>query len=165
MAIQGLKDVYIDQCQDLYSACKQSHEVTVALHGAAKNSDLRDALKAGADGIEEGMAKVAEIVRAHGADPEGEHCRGMEGLVKEARAHALEEEFGDDDARDAMIIAQYQRMAHYAIAGWGCLEAYAKRLGLKDDARTLGENLGATQHGDQTMNRIAEGQVNQAAMA
>ena len=164
MAIQGLKDVYVDQCQDLYSACKQSHDATLALHGAAKNEDLRAALKAGAEGIKDGMEKVAGIAKGHGADPEGEHCRGMEGLVKEARAHALEEEFGDDDARDAMIIAQYQRMAHYAIAGWGCLEAYAKRLGLDDDARTLGGNLRATQEGDQTMNKIAEGEVNQAAM-
>ena len=164
MAIQGLKDVYVDQCQDLYSACKQSLEATRALHGAAKNEELRQALQAGAEGIQDGMAKVEGVVKNHGANPEGEHCRGMEGLVKEARAHALEEEFGDDDARDAMIIAQYQRMAHYAIAGWGCLAAYAKRLGLEDDARVLADNLRATQHGDQTMNEIAEGKVNQAAM-
>lgn len=164
MAIQGLKDVYVDQCQDLYSACRQSHDATLALHGAAKNEDLRGALQAGAQGIEEGMGKVEAIIRAHGADPSGEHCRGMEGLVKEARSHALEEEFADDDARDAMIISQYQRMAHYAIAGWGCLAAYAKRLGLEDEARTLADNLRSTQHGDQTMNEIAEGKVNQAAM-
>lgn len=164
MAIQGLKDVYVDQCQDLYSACQQSLEATQALQGAAKNEELRQALQAGAQGIQDGMGKVEAIVRAHGADPGGEHCKGMEGLVKEARSHALEEEFSDDDARDAMIIAQYQRMAHYAIAGWGCLAAYAKRLGLEDDARTLADNLRSTQHGDQTMNEIAEGKVNQAAM-
>jgi len=36
----------------------------------------------------------------------------MEGLVSEAEAHALDKNFGDDDTRDAMIITQYQRMAH-----------------------------------------------------
>ena len=163
MAMNGLKDVYVDQCQDLYSACKQSLEATRALEGVAKNEDLRAALKAGYEGIQDGMGKVEAIVRAHGADPTGEHCKGMEGLVKEARAHALEEEFGDDDARDAMIIAQYQRMAHYAIAGWGCLEAYARRLGLEEDAATLRDNLESTKHGDQHMNQLAESQVNPAA--
>ena len=163
MAMNGLKDVYIDQCQDLYSACKQSLEATRALQGAAKNDDLRQALQAGAEGIQDGMSKVEAIVRKHGADPTGEHCKGMEGLVKEARAHALEEEFGDDDARDAMIIAQYQRMAHYAIAGWGCLAAYARKLDLQEDAATLKNNLDSTKHGDQHMNDIAENTVNAAA--
>lgn len=163
MAMNGLKDVYIDQCQDLYSACKQSAEATRQLHEAAKNDELRQALKAGVEGIQDGMGKVESIVRAHGADPTGEHCKGMEGLVKEARAHALEEEFSDDDARDAMIISQYQRMAHYAIAGWGTLAAYARRLGLEDDARTLQENLEHTKHGDVHMSQIAEGTVNPKA--
>ena len=163
MAMSGLKDVYVDQCQDLYSACKQSLEATRALEGAAKNTDLREALQAGAQGIQDGMGKVEAIVRSHDADPTGEHCRGMEGLVKEARAHALEEEFSDDDARDAMIIAQYQRMAHYAIAGWGCLAAYARRLGLEEDAATLRGNLESTKQGDEHMNQLAESQVNPAA--
>ena len=163
MAMNNLQDVYIDQCQDLYSACRQSLEVTRQLEQAAKNDDLRQALKAGAEGIQDGMTKVEEIIRKHGADPRGEHCKGMEGLVKEAKAHALEEEFGDDDVRDAMIISQYQRMAHYAIAGWGSVAAYARRLGHEDDAATLKDNLDSTKHGDQHMNQIAEGKVNRAA--
>ena len=138
-------------------------DATRKLEEAAKNEDLRAALKAGAEGIQQGMDKVERIVRSHDADPTGEHCRGMEGLVKEVRAHALEEEFGDDDARDAMIIAQYQRMAHYAIAGWGCLAAYARRLGLDEDAAALRENLDHTKQGDQHMNQLAESQVNPAA--
>lgn len=163
MAISSLQDVYVDQCQDLYSACKQSLEATRALHGAAKNEELRGALQSGVEGIQDGMNKVADIVRAHGADPTGEHCKGMEGLVREAHAHALEEEFSDDDARDAMIIAQYQRMAHYAIAGWGCLAAYAKRLGHSSDAETLAANLQHTRQGDEHMSDLAEGKINRAA--
>lgn len=163
MAMNDLKDVYVDQCQDLYSACRQSIEVTRKLEEAATNEELRQALRAGHEGIQEGMSKVEGIIRSHGADPSGEHCKGMEGLVKEARAHALEEEFGDDNVRDAMIIAQYQRMAHYAIAGWGCLAAYARRLDLQDDAAILEENLEHTKHGDLHMSQIAEGSVNRAA--
>ena len=165
MAMNSLKDVYVDQCQDLYSACMQSLGVTRRLAGAAHNEELRQALEAGAQGIQDGMEKVKGIITAHGADPEGEHCKGMEGLVREARSHSLEEEWGDRDAQDAMIISQYQRMAHYAIAGWGTLVAFAKRLGLDDDARTLQENLDHTYSGDRHMTAIAEGQVNKAAMS
>ena len=87
----------------------------------------------------------------------------MEGLVNEARAHALKEDFSSDAVRDAVIITQYQRMAHYAIAGYGCLEAFAKRLDLKDDAQKLQKCLDATYHGDKTMTQIATGGINKAA--
>ena len=163
MAIQNLKDVYTDQLADLWSACSQSREVTLSLARAAKSSELREALDAGAEGIQSGMTAVKELAEAHGFDAEGEHCMGMEGIVKEARSHALEEEFGDEDAQDAMIISQYQRMAHYAIAGWGCCEAFARRLGLEDDAAKLKECLENTWHGDRHMTELATGGINAAA--
>lgn len=163
MAIANLKDVYIDQLQDMYSANKQSREMTRKLADAATNSHLVDALKAGVDGIGEGMETAAEIVRSHGKDPTGEFCKGMEGLVKEAKAHVLDADISDDDARDAMIITQYQRMTHYGLAGWGCLVAFAKRLGLEDDAKKLQECLDNTYGGDRSMTEIATGEVNEAA--
>ena len=166
MAINSLHDVYHDQLQDLWSACKQSHEVTAKLADAAKNDQLKSALNDGAKGIESGMDHLAELCRAHDLDPKGEHCKGMEGLVKEARSHGLEEEFSDRDAQDAIIITQYQRMVHYAIAGYGCLTAFAKRLELHDDATTLQKLLDETYDGDRRMTTIAtqEG-VNRAAAA
>ncbi len=163
MAIQNLKDVYTDQLADLWSACSQSREVTLSLAKAAKSTELRDALDAGAAGIQDGMTAVKELADKHGFDAEGEHCVGMEGLVKEARSHALEEEFGDEDAQDAMIITQYQRMAHYAIAGWGCLEAFANRLGFEEDAAKLKTCLDNTWEGDRHMTALATGGINQAA--
>ena len=163
MAISSLHDVYHDQLQDMYSACKQSHDVTAKLAEAAKDKDLKEALNDGAKGISEGMEKVADLCKAHDIDPTGEHCKGMEGLVKEARSHGLEEDFDDEDAQDAMIITQYQRMVHYAIAGYGCLVAFAKRLDLDDDAKVLQKCLDETYDGDRRMTEIATGGVNAKA--
>ena len=163
MSMNDLKDVYIDQMQDIYSANKQSADVTAKLADAAKNADLKAALQSGVQGIQQGMEKLKGLIEGHGADPEGEHCKGMEGLVAEANAHALDEDFGDDDARDAMIISQYQRMVHYGIAGYGCCKAFATRLGLDDEAKVLDECLGNTYDGDEHMTAIATQQVNKAA--
>ena len=162
--MDSLKDLYIDQLRDLHSACRQSRDVTVELEKAATDADLKDALHAGHKGIEDGIAMLETLIRGHGEDPSGEHCKGMEGLVKEARAHALDETFGDDAVRDAMIITQYQRMAHYAIAGYGCVKAFAERLDLKDEAETLDEHLGYTYDGDDRMTAIATGSVNAKAV-
>lgn len=163
MTISNLKDIYIDQAQDIYSACNQSKKVTAELADAVNSEDLKKALHAGVEGIESGMQTLSEIIKGHGADPTGEFCKGMEGLVKEARAHGLEEDITDPDARDAMIITQYQRMAHYAIAGYGCLVAFAKRLGLEDEARKLQTCLDHTAEGDRTMTELATGGINKAA--
>jgi len=163
MAIENLTQVYQHMLQDQYSANKQSLDMTTKLGRAAKSKPLSEALIAGANGITEGMDEVASLCSTHGLDPTGEHCKGMEGLVTEARAHSLDEDFGDDDARDAMIIAQYQRMVHYAIAGYGTLAAYANRLGLDGDAAVLKRCLDNTYDGDRTMTDIATGGVNAAA--
>ena len=163
MSIQTLEDLYIDQLQDLYSANRQSLKVTEKLAGKAHNPKLQDALKRGVSGIEDGINAVEGLIRKHKADPRGEFCQGMEGLVKEAKAHAIDAEIEDEDVRDASIISQYQRMTHYAIAGYGCLLAFANRLGLKDDADKLRKALEATRHGDKTMTELATGGINKAA--
>lgn len=159
-----LRDVYHDQLQDLYSACKQSLDATTALGRAADDKELSEALIAGSKGISTGMDKIASICADHDLDPEGEHCAGMEGLVKEVHAHVLEEDFGDPAVRDAMIITQYQRMVHYALAGYGCLVAFANRLELDGDAAILNEQLDHTYDGDRHMTEIAtKGGVNKKA--
>ncbi|SEO04957.1 ferritin-like domain-containing protein [Palleronia pelagia] len=164
MAMNSLKDVYIDQIQDLYSACKQSIEATTALGQATEDKELGEAMAAGSAGIADGMQKLEQICSDHGVNPDGEFCKGMEGLVKEVHAHALDEEFGDSDVRDAMIITQYQRMVHYALAGYGCLVAFANRLKLDGDAAILQECLDQTYDGDRHMTEIAtKGGVNAAA--
>lgn len=164
MATKNLKDLYVDGIRDLYSACKQSAPVVDEMAKAAKNAELKKALEAGADGTRKGMENMAELARKHGAEPGGEHCKGMEGLVAEARKHALEEKFSDEDTQDAALIAQYQRMAHYAITGYGTSKAFAKRLKLDDDVKVLDEATASGYEGDETMTKIAEGGVNKAAM-
>ncbi|WP_299288738.1 DUF892 family protein [uncultured Tateyamaria sp.] len=165
MAINNLHDVYHDQLQDLHSACSQALEATAALSRAAKNKELSEALIAGSNGISDGMDQIKSICARHDIDPDGEHCKGMEGLVKEAHAHGIDADFGDDDARDAMIITQYQRMVHYALAGYGCLLAFANRLDLDEDGAILQKLLDDTYDGDRRMTEIATGGVNQAAAA
>jgi len=163
MSMNDLKDIYIDQLQDLYSADRQASKVTAELAKQASDDELVAALKAGVQGIEDGMQTLRALIEGHDADPTGEHCRGMEGLVKEARAHALEESFGSDAVRDAMIVTQYQRMTHYAIAGYGCLVAFAGRLGLDDEAKKLQDCLDASYDGDRHMTEIATSGLNAAA--
>lgn len=163
MTITTLKDLYVDQLQDLYSANRRAIQVTRELKEAASSAQLRKALTAGVDGIEEGMDHLKTLIENHDANPRGEHCKGMEGLAAEARAHGVEADFSDEDVRDASIIAQYQRMTHYGISGYGTAAAFARRLGLENDASVLAQCLDDTRSGDKHMTQIASGEVNPAA--
>ena len=164
MAMNSLKDIYLDQLQDIWSANTQSMAVVNELGRAAQDKDLSEALIDGANGINDGINEIAKLCSDHGIAPNAEHCKGMEGLVKEARAHGLSDEITDPDVRDAAIIPQYQRMVHYALAGYGTLVAFANRLGLDGDAAVLQKCLDHTYDGDRRMTEIAmKGGVNKDA--
>lgn len=164
MALNNLRDVYIDQLQDIYSANRQALDVTRELAEAATKDDLKQALKRGVTGIADGVEKIGSLIKAHGADPTDEVCEGMEGLAKEARADALKADIGGPAVRDAVIITQYQRLVHYAIAAYGSLAAFARRLGFANEAAILQDCLDKTCHGDSEMSRIAISEVNREAV-
>ena len=163
MSIDNLKQLYLEQLHDLRSANQQASDVTKRLSEVATNEDLSNVLKRGHEGIQDGISVIAEITSKYGEESNSTHCRGMEGLAEEAKAHALNESFGDNDIRDAMIITQYQRMAHYAIAGYGCLATFALRLGFDEDYKKIKCCLDACYDGDRTLSKLAESGINAKA--
>jgi ferritin-like metal-binding protein YciE len=144
----------------MWSANNQLFDVTNALAGAAKHPHLKSFLENSSNRVRNHNGTLAEIVRAHNADPGGEHCKGMEGLITEARSHALDSEITDADVRDAAIITQYQRMTHYGLAGYGTARAMARRLGFSDDEQKIGADLEEIYTGDRLLTSLAEGEVN-----
>ena len=61
---------------------------------------------------------------------------------------------------DVIIIAQYQRMTHYGIAGFGTAAAYAKALGLNDDAKQLSAVTKEIYSNDKYTSKLADSSVN-----
>jgi len=160
MSFKALSDVYTDQLKDLYSANCQALPVTRRLQTAADDPQLKKALQNGAEGVERGLETLASLVREQGADPDETFCRGMEGIADEAEAHAIDAQFDVAELRDAMIVTQYQRMTHYAMAGYGCCMAFARRLGLAAQAEQLKLCLDGTHKGDIQMMALAAGKDN-----
>ena len=159
-APQDLKDLYIDELKDLWSANDQMHRVLQRVSSEASDDKLQQMLAKSLDGIQKHTEVVKQLIAAHGEEVEKEHCKGMEGLVAEATKHILDEGPEKGPLLDAMIIAQYQRMTHYGIAGFGTAAAYAQALGLDEDGKKLEEATGEIYMGDEYMTRLAETSVN-----
>ena len=66
---------------------------------------------------------------------------------------------------DATIIAQYQRMTHYGITGFGTVAAFAAALKRSDDRQALDTAVAEIARGDELMSELAEAAINVQAAA
>ena len=80
----------------------------------------------------------------------------MEGLVKEALKHSVKEAPENGDLRDLVMIAQYQRMSHYGITGFGTATAYATALGMKDHVTKLKSIVSDIYKADEYATKLGE---------
>ena len=157
---ENLKDLYIDELKDLWSANDQMLRCLKKITSKAADKGLKDMLTASQEGITKHTATLKELIAAQGEKVSKEHCKGMQGLVEEAIKHSSEEAPKKGPVLDSVIIAQYQRMTHYGIAGFGTTSAYAKALGLKEDQKALSQAVKDMYVGDDLMSKLAETAVN-----
>lgn len=163
-APEDLKDLYVEELKDLYSANDQMQRTVKKLVSRAKDEQLVELLNRSVEGIARHTATLKELIEAQEGKVSKEHCKGMEGLVEEANKHTSGEDAPKKGpVRDAQIIAQYQRMSHYGLAGFGTAAAYAKALGLKEDTKRLKQVTKEIYLGDEYGNRLAETSVNMQA--
>ena len=85
----------------------------------------------------------------------------MQGIIAEG-AEMIEEE-GDDEVKDAGLIAAAQRVEHYEMAGYGTARTYAELLGDKEGAKLLSLTLEEEKQTDQKLSQLAKSAVNVAA--
>ena len=159
-----LKDLYTEELQDLWSANDQMAEVVAAMADKASDAKLGDRLSSAKDGIDQHTQLLKSLLEETDAEMKKEHCKGMEGLVKEARKHAVDSDM-QGAALDVAIIAQYQRLCHYGIAGFGTTKAFAEALGMDDAAQKLDAALDNIYGSDEFMTELAERSLNLEAVA
>ena len=162
---EDLQEIYTDELKDLWSANDQMNRLLKKISSKASDPALKEMLVKSHDGIATHTEVLKELIAAHDEKVSKEHCKGMEGLVEEATKHVIEEGPKKGPLLDTLIIAQYQRMTHYGIAGFGTAAAYAKALGLKNDEKKLKAATKEIYGGDEYMTKLAETGVNLQAEA
>lgn len=161
--ITTLSDLYIDELKDLWSANDQMARALEKIAPQATNAKLSQMLEQAQAGIADHTNLLKALIANQGEEVSKEHCKGMEGLVKEALKHVLEDPPEQGPVLDAAIIAQYQRMTHYGITGFGTVAAFATALELDDDGRQLKEAVDDMYDADELMSELAEAAVNREA--
>ena len=159
-SISNLSDLYIDELKDLWSANDQMVRALKKISPQATHPQLKEMLETSQKGIAKHTNLLKALIANQGEDVSKEHCKGMEGLVSEAVKHTIEEEPVKGPVLDAAIIAQYQRMTHYGITGFGTVAAFSKALKFEDDNKQLKAAVKEMYVADELMTRLAEAAVN-----
>jgi ferritin-like metal-binding protein YciE len=154
MKVESLRDLYLEQLRDLYSSEQQLIKALPKMAKASSSEELRSAFEDHLGQTRQHAQRLETIFEQMGEKTSGKKCKGMEGLVKEG-SETIREDM-EDSVKDAAIIAAAQRVEHYEIAGYGCVHAYATRLGDDDAASLLAETLEEEKKADQLLNGIAE---------
>jgi ferritin-like metal-binding protein YciE len=162
MSMDSLKDLYIEQLQDLYSAENQILKALPDMEKKAQDHKLKNAFREHLKVTEEQVQRLEQIFDDLGEKPGGHHCKGMEGLIKEGQEMIKED--GDSDVIDAGLIAAAQRVEHYEIAGYGTVRTFAQRLGHNKHVDLLQRTLDEEGETDKKLTQLAEGSINKDAM-
>ena len=162
--IETLQELYVDELKDLWSANDQMAKALKTIVKQATNDKLKDLLQSSQDGIAKHTDVLKALIEGQDENLKKEHCKGMEGLVAEALKHTVEEAPKSGPVLDAAIIAQYQRMTHFGITGFGTVAAFAKALKLDDDSTKLEAAVADMHKGDDIMSELAESAVNLEAV-
>ncbi len=152
--IINLRDVFVEQLKDLYSAETQLIKALPKMAKAATSSDLAQGFEDHLEQTKGHVNRLEQIFKKLDEKPTGKKCKAMEGLVKEG-AEAIEED-ASDAAKDAMLIAAAQRVEHYEIAGYGSVKTYADLLGEDEASELLAETLQEEKDTDSKLTEAAE---------
>lgn len=161
--MKDLKELFEHQLKDLYSAESQLIEALPKMARNASDKKLQKAFDNHLEETKNHRTRLKEICDELDIKPEGEKCKAMEGLIKEAEGFIDEAE--SDDVMDAGLIAEAQRVEHYEISGYGTAVRFAKELGHKKIAQKLQKTLDEEYAADDKLDKLAEGRLNKEAMS
>jgi ferritin-like metal-binding protein YciE len=158
MKLDSLRNLYIEELRDLYSAEKQLTQALPKMAKGASSQQLKQAFENHLKQTEGHVQRLEQLFEQMGVSSRGKKCKGMEGLIEEG-SEMLEEE-GEASVIDAGLIGAAQRVEHYEIAGYGTARTLAMHLGEKEAARVLQMTLDEEGKADKLLTQIAEENVN-----
>ena len=161
MKMQNLKDLYVEELRDLYSAEKQILKALPKMSKAASAPELKAAFDKHLTQTKGHVERLEQIFEALQLKPTGKTCKAMEGLVEEGKE--LMEEKPEPTVLDAGLIAAAQRVEHYEMAGYGTVRTFAKLLGEEKASKVLQTTLDEEGETDRSLTELAERVINIAA--
>ena len=104
MELDSLKDLYIDEIKDLYSAERQLVKALPKMARAAKDTQLQQAFRTHLKETAEHAARLEQICKDLGVSARGKKCVAEGVVVREARYQRMEVEVMQNLAPNRRVI-------------------------------------------------------------
>ncbi|RIH77008.1 hypothetical protein Mterra_03814 [Calidithermus terrae] len=161
--MHSLEHLYLEELRDLYDAEKQITKALPKMMEAASSPELQRAFQMHLEQTKKQIQRLEKVFEAMGEDPAGEHCEGIEGLLKEGEELLGKRKEADPAVFDAALIVAAQKVEHYEIAAYGSVCTFAEMLGKREDKELLGSTLEEEEATDEKLTRLAESLINPEA--
>ncbi|MFN8528573.1 MAG: ferritin-like domain-containing protein [Anaerolineae bacterium] len=161
MKLNSLRDLLIENLQDLHSAETQITKALPKMADAATNPSLKQAFETHLQQTNQQVDRLERILERMGHKSRGKKCKGMEGLL--AEGSEIMEENAASEVMDAALIGAAQKVEHYEISGYGTAVAYAQLLGESEAVTLLQQTLSEEEQTDSRLSALAEGNINETA--
>lgn len=159
--MKSMDDLFYAVLQDVYHAEKELVRALPKMGAKTANPELAEAFT---DHLEETKGHIERLEKAFemiGQEAKAKKCDAILGII--AEGEAVMQEAGEQQVRDAGILAAAQTAEHYEIARYGTLCAWANQLGKPQLAKLLHRTLDEEKKADELLSSIAERWVNRAA--
>ncbi len=158
----GLKDLLVEQLQDLLSAENQLVAALPKMAEAANEPKLKEAFSKHLLQTKGHVDRLKNSLQLLDASGEAKTCKAMKGIVEEGQETIDEGENKDELTADLALIAAAQRVEHYEISGYGNARCLAKQIGEREVALLLSHTLGEEEAADFLLTSITQPLLQQA---
>lgn len=155
MACRTLRDLFIEQLNELHSGERRILEVLPQLEKAASSPSLSEALRRHHQQTRQHLDRLDRIFSQLGTRPRQVETAGMRGLLDDCLQLARDRDT-EPHVRDAALIAAAQHVEHDEIAGYGCARTWAQLLGESQAADLLAQTLAEEKESDRQLTQIAD---------
>jgi ferritin-like metal-binding protein YciE len=154
-----LKELFVEELKDIYSAEKQLTKSLPKLAKAATSEELANAFENHLAQTEEQIVRVEQVFELLEMTARAKKCEGMAGLIQEGQ-QAIEDTDEGTATRDAALIISAQKVEHYEIASYGSLVQLAKTIGMNEASDLLQQTLDEEKETDVLLTELAVSSVN-----
>jgi ferritin-like metal-binding protein YciE len=158
MEMDTLKELYVDELKDIWSAEKQIIRALPRMIRAATEPELKKAFTKHLKETEGHVSRLEKIFTELDESPRGKKCIGMEGVLEEGSE--LIKDKPEQEVLDVGLIAKAQHVEHYEMAAYGTLRTWALALGFERQAELLEMTLGEEKQTDADLTALAESSIN-----
>lgn len=162
MELATLRDLLVEQLQDLYDAEHRMTKGLPKLAKAAANPDLKAAFEKHLTETKGHIERLDQAFELLGETAKAKTCPAMQGLIKECDETIKEQ--AEPEVKDAALIAAAQRVEHYEMAGYGTVRAYAKLLKESAVVDLLEQIYKEEKATDEALTALAESTINVVAV-